>query len=182
MSIKPGETIFPVASMLRAAREAGMPAREMRAMRSPLSATSARKRGAPVPSITVPPRITTSNSGCCARNDGVPTASRSPANAGTSEQRINGKPEGVTLTLCDGAARVKAALQPGVESLGHGTGLAGADAAGIHLDDRRDIRRRARDKELVEREQLLLGERVLARGDALLARDFEHELAGDARE
>src|SRR5262245_9922767 len=56
MSTKPGATTQPEASSVRA------PARPLptAAMRSPSIATSARRAGAPVPSTTLPPRITRS--------------------------------------------------------------------------------------------------------------------------
>src|SRR5689334_1395528 len=61
MSMKPGETIFRVASIRSdALRFVRFP---IAMMRSPLMPTSAPRGSAPVPSITVPPDITTSNSG-----------------------------------------------------------------------------------------------------------------------
>ena len=57
-SMKPGATIRPAASIVRAA---WLPARSPTAtMRSSSMATSASKRGALVPSMTVPPRISKS--------------------------------------------------------------------------------------------------------------------------
>ena len=57
-SMKPGATIRPAASIVRAALA---PARSpTAAMRPSLTATSASKRGALVPSMTVPPRISRS--------------------------------------------------------------------------------------------------------------------------
>ena len=57
-SMKPGATIRPAASMVRAALA---PARSpTAAMRPSRTATSASKRGALVPSMTVPPRISRS--------------------------------------------------------------------------------------------------------------------------
>src|ERR1700730_1341200 len=53
MSMNPGATTQPSASMTRAARE---PARPTRLMRSPDTPTSAVKGGRPLPSTTVPPR------------------------------------------------------------------------------------------------------------------------------
>src|SRR5262245_4010859 len=53
MSMNPGATTCPVASSVRApSRSSPMPV-----MRSPVTATSARRPGAPEPSITVPPRM-----------------------------------------------------------------------------------------------------------------------------
>src|SRR4030095_14537215 len=54
MSMNPGATTLPVASITRAASPASDGA--IAAMRSPSTATSARRAGAPVPSITAPPR------------------------------------------------------------------------------------------------------------------------------
>src|SRR5215470_8470222 len=54
MSMKPGATTLPVASMTRAAWPLSDGATA--AMRSPSTATSARRAGAPLPSITAPPR------------------------------------------------------------------------------------------------------------------------------
>src|SRR5687767_14502304 len=55
MSMKPGVTVLPVASMTRAAWPSSDGATA--AMRSPSTATSARRAGAPLPSTTEPPRI-----------------------------------------------------------------------------------------------------------------------------
>jgi hypothetical protein len=55
MSTKPGVTSLPVASITSVAVPSHAPTSTMR---SPTMATSARRPGAPVPSITVPPRIT----------------------------------------------------------------------------------------------------------------------------
>ena len=55
MSMNPGATTWPVASITRAAPASGK--RSIASMRSPAMATSARRAGRPVPSITVPPRI-----------------------------------------------------------------------------------------------------------------------------
>src|SRR5919198_2757493 len=55
MSMKPGATTLPVASTTRAASPASDGATA--AMRSPSTATSARRAGAPEPSTTEPPRI-----------------------------------------------------------------------------------------------------------------------------
>src|SRR2546421_2354226 len=54
MSMKPGDTTLPVASMTRSAWPASVGATA--AMRSPSTATSARRAGAPLPSTTEPPR------------------------------------------------------------------------------------------------------------------------------
>jgi len=61
MSMKPGVTIFPLALIrFDALRFARFP---IVMMRSPLMPTSSRRASTPVPSITIPPDITTSNSG-----------------------------------------------------------------------------------------------------------------------
>ena len=65
-SMKPGVTMRARASITRRALRRGIDAREMRTMRSPAIATSARYRGAPVPSMTVPPEIRMSYFGACA--------------------------------------------------------------------------------------------------------------------
>src|SRR5262245_37880636 len=57
-SMKPGVTAKPVASSSTPARSGTVPTSTMR---SPRTATSARAPGAPLPSYTVPPRITRSN-------------------------------------------------------------------------------------------------------------------------
>ena len=58
-SIKPGATTIPLASTTVAAEA---PERSPRAsMRWPMIPTSARTQGAPLPSTTRPPRMTTSN-------------------------------------------------------------------------------------------------------------------------
>src|SRR6267142_549362 len=54
MSMKPGDTTLPVASITRSAWPASAGATA--AMRSPSTATSARRAGAPLPSTTEPPR------------------------------------------------------------------------------------------------------------------------------
>src|SRR5262245_10480888 len=59
MSMKPGATISPAASMTRAASAPGRSPTSR--IRSPSTATSARRAGAPVPSTTVPPRTSTSS-------------------------------------------------------------------------------------------------------------------------
>ena len=59
MSMKPGATTRPVASMARPASPPRSGA--IAVMRSPVSPTSARRPGLPVPSSTVPPRISQSN-------------------------------------------------------------------------------------------------------------------------
>ena len=58
MSMKPGAIMHPAASTTWAASPAS--AGPMAVTRSPDSATSARRPGAPVPSRTVPPRISQS--------------------------------------------------------------------------------------------------------------------------
>src|SRR3954454_16038389 len=60
MSTKPGATTAPSASISRAPRP---PTRPTSVIRPPVIAMSAVRRGPPVPSTTVPPRITTSCSG-----------------------------------------------------------------------------------------------------------------------
>src|SRR5271165_1799818 len=55
--MKPGATTSPSASMVD---DAGPSTSPTAAMRPPLTATSTRRRGAPVPSTTVPSRITRS--------------------------------------------------------------------------------------------------------------------------
>src|SRR5262249_45867737 len=59
MSMKPGATMQPVASTTRPASAARSGATAM--IRSPASATFARRPGAPVPSRTVPSRMSQSN-------------------------------------------------------------------------------------------------------------------------
>ena len=63
LSMKPGATIRPRASSTSAASTAARPSGATRTMRSPAIATSARYRDPPVPSTTVPPRMTTSYTG-----------------------------------------------------------------------------------------------------------------------
>src|SRR4051794_14402770 len=64
--MKPGATISPVASMTRFAAERGSGVRDSAVIRSPTIPTSARKRGALLPSMTVPPVRIRSNVGDCA--------------------------------------------------------------------------------------------------------------------
>src|SRR5262245_45279173 len=59
MSMKPGATTQPVASLVRTARAATSPTATIR---SPRMATSPGAPGAPLPSTTVPPRIRRSQS------------------------------------------------------------------------------------------------------------------------
>src|SRR5262245_51455793 len=59
MSMKPGATTRSVASIVRSARADTSPTATMRPS---FTATSARSPGAPVPSTTVPPRMTRSQS------------------------------------------------------------------------------------------------------------------------
>ena len=59
VSMKPGETTSPLASISRAARIRS--SRPTAAIRSPATATSAVRRSAPVPSIRVPPRRSSSH-------------------------------------------------------------------------------------------------------------------------
>ncbi len=77
MSMKPGATWSPVASMTR--RPCSGAISPSAAMRSPTRPTSARKAGAPVPSSTVPPRTTRSNEGAATTRGARPRAS--PATA-----------------------------------------------------------------------------------------------------
>ena len=72
MSMKPGDTILPAASIVRAPRACS--SRPMAAMRPSLTATSATYHGLPVPSTSFPPTITRSYCGAC--DDNAPPTRR----------------------------------------------------------------------------------------------------------
>src|SRR5262245_6916630 len=85
MSMKPGVTILPVASIRSdALRFVRFP---IATTRSPLIATSAVRGSAPVPSITVPPDITMSNSGVVEHDENT-IAAATPASANHGIPRI----------------------------------------------------------------------------------------------
>src|SRR5687767_4050372 len=134
--------------------------------------------------MTVPFAMSTSNSGCCA------TACRAPAAAKTSHAamprrmlRIIGRArKEVTLTLRDGGSGVKPCLQPRVQRHRYRSGFARSDPFPVHVHDWRDVCRGAGDEELIEREQLLRRECLLAYRHALLARNFEDQLTRHARQ
>src|SRR5688500_5999759 len=92
MSMKPGATTRPLASITRPA--APFIVEPIAAIASPLIARSARYHGAPVPSITRPPRTMRSYRGGCA----AAVRARAPATAAPMTKRALG---GTTVVADD---------------------------------------------------------------------------------
>src|SRR5512138_262262 len=91
--------------------------------------------------------------------------------AGGSEGRVLRRGGGVELPVERGGELPRYAAR-----------LPGADRTSVELDDRGDVARGAGDEQLVEPADLLLEDRRLAYGHALLDRQLEHDVARDAGE
>src|SRR5215475_11641828 len=129
MSTKPGVTSSPSAS---STRRAGPDTRPSSAMRPSASATSAVRAGAPVPSTTVPPRITRSN-GIRSDSSGVegePQAGLRPGRLDQEPAPRDGDPGGLHVLAAEGDVRDQGVLVLGErEELHLALGRDGADAA-----------------------------------------------------
>src|SRR5690349_13954158 len=117
--------------------------------------------------MIVPPEIRTSNSGRCAR--------AAPAADATSSAAMSGR---IMRLPRDGASGVQTRLQTSVQLLRDRAGLPSADLPAVDVHDRCYVSGRAGHEHLVHRQELLLGEGLLAHRHFLLVSDLEDQLAG----